>query len=324
MTQTYAITEGVGFGKANISFAFRGMKTSLAPNMRGWDTGTLEVDDVVVQIDDDSERDLIGEKGTRLTVKTSDSIAVVPKKEADVMEGGKSIRWGLDGVRLPVYSRYSSSVVFELGTPKALTKFVPRKKGEPDAIAVLWLQDLTDDIEQHVKIPIIVGDNLSNLRQNAINDQTAKHHNLKVVGWLETKLKLDSGLDEDHEKLSDKLSQSRRHALEAYDRVEGEAEVAEKNSHAMDDGVVDKDEEKAIKDAHKRQLIARGRGPAQLKVYRTGKWMKGEFIGGGGVAAGEMEELLLLIALGVVTDGIKARLMPNHTNSREPTVQTEG
>jgi hypothetical protein len=42
--------------------------------------------------------------------------------------------------------------------------------------------------------------------------------------------------------------------------VEGEAELAEKNSHAMDDGHIDKKEQKAIDTAHERQLLARGRG----------------------------------------------------------------
>ena len=42
----------------------------------------------------------------------------------------------------------------------------------------------------------------------------------------------------------------------------------------MDDGVIDKKEQKAIDDAHKRQLEARGRGPAQFKAYRQAKWMK--------------------------------------------------
>jgi hypothetical protein len=73
------------------------------------------------------------------------------------------------------------------------------KDAKPDAIAVLWLQDLTDDLEQEVKLPVITGENMENLRQNAINDQTARFHNFKVIGFLTTRLKLDSGLDEDHE-----------------------------------------------------------------------------------------------------------------------------
>ena len=57
-------------------------------------------------------------------------------------------------------------------------------------------------------------------------------------------------------------------------RVEWWAEIARKQAHFADDGVIDKDEQKAIDAAHQRQLISRGRGPAQIKAYRTAKWMK--------------------------------------------------
>lgn len=99
---------------------------------------------------------------------------------------------------MPVYSRYRSSVVFEIGKGDGVLSTLGVKK-VPEAIAVLWLQDLTDDIEQEVKLPVLVGENLGTLRQNAINDFTAEHHEFEVVGWLTVRMKLDSGLDEDHE-----------------------------------------------------------------------------------------------------------------------------
>ena len=57
------------------------------------------------------------------------------------------------------------------------------------------------------------------------------------------------------------------------DHVEGEAKIAERNAHFDDDGVIDKHEKKEIEKARKRQLESRGRGPAQIKAYRSGKWM---------------------------------------------------
>lgn len=195
VTQVYAITEGVGFGKANISFAFRGMQTTLPPNMRGWDTGTLEVGDVKLDVDSQSS-ELFEPKATRLRVVTSEKVEVLPKKEAEVQ--GSTIIWDMDTLRLPVYNRYQSSVIFELGKDGGILS--PIGVGvDPHAIAVLWMQDLTDDVEQEVKLPVFVGKNLQNLRQNVINDQTAKFHDFKAVGTLSARLKLDSGLDEDHE-----------------------------------------------------------------------------------------------------------------------------
>ncbi|KAI5450049.1 hypothetical protein NCC49_003811 [Naganishia albida] len=292
VTSTWAITEGQGFGKINMSLAFRGIKTKLPKNMIGWNTGTLDVGDVTVDLDE-GHRDLLPSSGLKLSIKTSDSLETIPKKNAEVH--GTSIHWDNEDMRIPIYMRYQSSVVFEFGgSANAVSKLIG--KDAPAAIAVLWLQDLTDDVEQQVKLPIFIGKDLENLRQNAINDQTAKHHDFEVVGWLTVILKLDSGLDQDHEKMVESLSSARRHALEAYDRVEGEAEIAVKNSHANDDGVIDKKERKSIDDAHRRQLEARGRGPAQFKAYRQAKWMK---------------------------NGLKTRLMPKHTKSREPTVLTE-
>lgn len=69
------------------------------------------------------------------------------------------------------------------------------------------------------------------------------------------------------------MKDSRRHAMEAYDHIEGEAELAKKQLSFKDDGVIDKHEQKEIDKAHKRQLISRGRGPAQFKPYRQAKWM---------------------------------------------------
>ncbi|WVR03079.1 hypothetical protein IAU60_000068 [Kwoniella sp. DSM 27419] len=289
VTQVYALTEGVGFGKAHISFAFRGVQTTLPKNMRGWDTGTLEVSDVSATINEGSHASI--DKPARLRVVTSEKVETLGKKDAEI--NGNSMTWDMDLLRLPVYSRYQSSVVFEIGKGggplSALGVGV-----KPDAIAVLWMQDLTDDVEQEVKLPILVGKDLSNLRQNAINDQTMKHHDFEVVGELTARLKLDSGLDEDHDTI--RLGQSRRHALEAYDHIEGEAEIARKQEKFDDDGVIDKHEQKEIDRAHKRQLESRGRGPAQVKAYRSAKWM---------------------------LRGIKDRLPGNNPHTREPTIQTE-
>ncbi len=66
-------------------------------------------------------------------------------------------------------------------------------------------------------------------------------------------------------------------------------------SHAMDDGKVDKEEQKAIDDAHKRQLIQRQRGPAQVKAYRQLQWMKR--VSGGGDANGVCVNPRLLDAI---------------------------
>ena len=171
------------------------MQTTLPPNMRGWDTGTLEVGDVKFTADSNNAQHFEA-KATRLRVVTSERVEVLPKKEAEVV--GANIVWEMETIRLPVYDRYQSSVIFEIGKGGGpLSAFGVGVK--PDAIAVLWLQDITDDTEQEVTLPVMVSKDIHNLRQNAINDETAKFHDFTVVGSLLVRLKLDSGLDEDHE-----------------------------------------------------------------------------------------------------------------------------
>lgn len=63
------------------------------------------------------------------------------------------------------------------------------------------------------------------------------------------------------------------HALTPSDHIEGAAEVARKQQAFNDDGVIDKEEQKEIDKAHKRQLEQRGRGKSQFKPWRTAKWM---------------------------------------------------
>ena len=76
------------------------------------------------------------------------------------------------------------------------TSLPPLKNSGPDAIGLLWLKDLVDDEEVDVEIPVVVGKGLRTLRQNVLNDFTAKTHDYKVVGHFKTRIRLDSGLDE--------------------------------------------------------------------------------------------------------------------------------
>lgn len=73
------------------------------------------------------------------------------------------------------------------------------------------------------------------------------------------------------------------------DHIEGEALTAERNAHAYDDGVLTKEEKKALEAAHKKQLHNRHRGVYQFRPYRTAVWMK---------------------------EGIVRRLTPTSSNSR--------
>lgn len=115
------------------------MQATLPQNLRGWETGTLEISDTSIEVNA-NKRDVYSAEATKLRIVTHDSMEVLPKKKAEVQ--GNTVKWEFDQLRLPVYSRYSSSVVFELGTGMTALKAIGIG-GKPDAIAVLWLQDLT-------------------------------------------------------------------------------------------------------------------------------------------------------------------------------------
>lgn len=134
------------------------------------------------------------------------------------------------------------------------------------------LRDLIDGEEKKVRLPIITSNNISSLRHNYINEQTDRSHAYDIVGYLTTTVRLDPGLDEDHESYS--KSQTELHEFESWDRVLGQSKQSEVNSHAMDDGVIDKEEQRAIDKAHQKALYARHRGVMQYKAVRTAKWSK--------------------------------------------------
>jgi hypothetical protein len=115
-----------------------------------------------------------------------------------------------------VYSRYQSALVFEIGGNDGPIGLLGTK---PKAVAVLWLSDLVDDEDTEVSLDILESKEPDKLRQNHINEFTAKHHDFKVVGNLKFHVKLDSGLDPDHEQVAAERGQSMRHAYDAYDRV---------------------------------------------------------------------------------------------------------
>jgi hypothetical protein len=171
----------------NLSVLFKGVDAKLPRNMLGWDTGTVELLSGITITPEPNANGRIPSKPTKLRVSTTDSTEILSPKSATLSDG--VVSYNLDKLRLPVYSRYASSCVFEFGGGGIMG-------GAPDAIAVLWLKDLVDEEETDIRIPVVIGKDLRQLRQNVMNEQTKKTHDYEVVGWLTVKMKLDEGLDE--------------------------------------------------------------------------------------------------------------------------------
>lgn len=208
VTSNYSLVEGVGFGRANVSILFKSFKVDLPKELRGWDTGTIHISsDIKVELDAEHQTMI---NNDQLIVATSDSNCKVPGKVST--KEGSTVNWSVDPtIRLPVYSRYQSAVHFNIGGGGIIG-------GAPEAFASLWLQDLADDEEKEIRIPVITSKKVKQLRQNYVNDETAKTHEFERIGWLTCRMMVDSGLDADHEQSANKY-QATRHTFGEFDSV---------------------------------------------------------------------------------------------------------
>ncbi|KAH8835959.1 hypothetical protein DL96DRAFT_1809735 [Flagelloscypha sp. PMI_526] len=266
VTRLFALQEGIGYGRANISFLIRQVKMPIPRELLGWDTGTVSILGPITMTPVESSGADLNVK--KLRISTTEQSFKAPSR-ASPMEGG-GLNWDIPTdkkVRLPVYARYASACLFEMSSSGGINVF-----SSPDMVAALWLRDIPDGVSQEIKIPVIKSNRLKQLRQNYINDQTATTHEYDIVGYLTCKLMIEAGLDPDHE--SHQHTREDKHRFEAYTRVEGQARTAEKNSHAMDDGVLDRKEKRALAAEKTRQLHMRHRGIMQYQAARTGLWAK--------------------------------------------------
>lgn len=149
-----------GYGRANISFLFRQVKTDLPPNLLGWDTGTAEIlgPISIEPVPEFTE----GFQTKKITVSTTEDSYKVPASAAEKQEGGKVV-WNVpvEKVRLPVYNRYSSAVLFEIGSGG-----IGPLGASSDFVAMCWLKDVADDEETEVRVPVLRSKDLKQIRQN--------------------------------------------------------------------------------------------------------------------------------------------------------------
>ncbi|GJE96327.1 C2 domain-containing protein [Phanerochaete sordida] len=264
VTRLFSLQEGVGYGRANISFMFRQVATPLPRTLLGWETGTLEV---LKEIRIEPAEGFKGFDTKKLEIVVTDDSYKVPSSAARA-EGG-CVVWDppVEKVRLPVYNRYSSAVVFEIGSGG-----IGPLGADCDFIAACWFKDVPDDEETQIRVPVIKSPHLKQLRQNYINDQTKQTHEYEIVGWLTATVVLDSGLDPDHEDYQQ--TQPEKHRYEAYDRVEGQAQIAERTAQIANKDDLSKGERKELDAEKQHQLAMRHRGVMQYQAARTSKWSK--------------------------------------------------
>ena len=135
------------------------MKTELPRALFGWETCTLEIPSGV-RIEPVPEF-ASGFATKKLQICTTEDTYKVPSSAAQKDNG--AVFWDIpvEKVRLPVYNRYSSAVVFEIGSGT-----VGPVGPDCDFLAVYWLQDMPDDEETQIRVPVLKTKDKKQLRQN--------------------------------------------------------------------------------------------------------------------------------------------------------------
>ncbi|EXJ89462.1 hypothetical protein A1O3_02529 [Capronia epimyces CBS 606.96] len=193
VTRWYPLDGGIGFGRIRISVLFRSIELKLPPKMLGWDVGTFEFlsDQIVTKGWKDN---------TKLKLRTGGSTGTIPRTHCHSNETGDGVYWDVSTennrhMRLPVRYRYRSPVIFEF--------HVTGKRGAA-AYASIWLQNLVDNEETPIDIPIWKTKNGSRLVQNYITEENVQGfkdkglEDLQEVGRLQFRGRFKAGMDESH------------------------------------------------------------------------------------------------------------------------------
>lgn len=263
--RAFSLQDGVGYGKVSCGIVFRSVKLSLPRELRGFNT---------VSIDLLSNVEVRG-KTEELTRKLNSSkvhlIAGLHEKKLGSLKKQPNVGENESLIRMPVYDRYSTNLIFSFGRHMIPGNLVPGTSNHM-AVAMLPLRELEDEQVTDIELPILTGNNLHALERNFINKQTTKTHEFEEIGSLSVRVRVNPGLDESHRECLDGARD--RHEFEVYERLVGLPQRSEENSHANDDGVITRQERKAIEKLQTQQLHMRHRGAMGYTPVRTAVWAK--------------------------------------------------
>ena len=162
--------------------------------MLGWDVGTFEFTSPRILA-------LNYFHHAAIKMRTGGSSGRIGKTQARKLEEGDGFYWdltkkeGKNDVKLPVKYRYRSPVIFELHIAN---------HRKPDGYAMLWLQNLIDNEDTPINLPIWQTKNGARLTQNYMIEEAdpAKEvglGDLTEIGRLQFRGRFKSGTDESHE-----------------------------------------------------------------------------------------------------------------------------
>lgn len=180
---TIPLVGGIGYGRMRLALLFRSVQMKLPRSLLGWDVGTLE-------IHSPAKPSLGLPPDLASCTLVFRTLYGKGKLVSDKNIGGWSMR-SKKPVRLAVKKRYSSCMVVEF------RKHVMGPDTTP-AFGVLWLQDIPDDAQMTVSLPIRKNEHgaLAQARANASSEVGEE------IGSLELTVQFWAGLSGYHKRLA--------------------------------------------------------------------------------------------------------------------------
>ncbi|KLO20621.1 hypothetical protein SCHPADRAFT_841783 [Schizopora paradoxa] len=228
VTRFFPLEHGIGYGSARVSVLFRPVRASLPLNLLGFDSGMLRVRKVEV---DGGEEHISQLRKCKVSLSTSSDSDAFSKKDA--RDGSDGIEWVEEQpLELEVHERYSKALTIVFKS----TGLVSEKK----AIAVLWLQDVVDNEEKVVDVPLWKTDDYDRLKQNYVpldgklDMWENGKENMTRIGTLHLDLTFSPGINNAHGNAHDS---AKKRVQDEVDRREAAGLGDKVGEHAGEDGI---------------------------------------------------------------------------------------
>lgn len=216
--QTYPLVGGIGYGRVRISMVWRSVQLKLPQELLGWNYGTLEIKcPVKLKSTNDSANGDSSFPKHRIKLRTNLMRAKMsPSGDGKVEWRPKRDR---ESVFLAVRKRYSSPLIVEF------RKSVLGPDSTP-ALAVLWLQDIPDDEERTISLPVWKGGKQNAHRMTTSYGYNGMEEGEQPLGEIELTVKFWRGLSGYHKTYANKGKHAElKNVMEVLDTANDEGQV---------------------------------------------------------------------------------------------------
>ncbi|KAL4247548.1 hypothetical protein ABKN59_007359 [Abortiporus biennis] len=220
LTRFYSLQQGLGYGRIRISILFRPVEAKLPPNLLGFDTGTLEVSDIIVKSEDKDMLSHLSKCQLSLKTTRSSSEEKIARKHTRTDPDGSIVWDSEDNKELPIRQRYGSALLVSFKDSSAF------KSSRRKASGVFWLRDLVDSVHGQIEIPLWRAKNgdYSRLKLNYVSpDGDLKYwdsdkENVERIGSVILGLSFEPGISDKHKSMMSSSGPKQREAWEAFQR----------------------------------------------------------------------------------------------------------